>query len=124
MATLMAIAVALLVAVAWALLRGILELGPSLLAVAALGGWAIGALIRQASGPMLLAVGISAVAWLLGLVGTWLVSMAVLQGSTRSFPERLAATPFIDWMRPQLGLLEPAGLLLLVAAAAYGSRRR
>lgn len=120
----MALAVALLAATAWALLRGILELGLGLLGVAALGGWAIGALIRAVMGPALLAVGIAAVAWVLGLVGTWLVSMALLQGSTRTFGERLEATPFLDWMSPQFGLLELAGLFVIMVAAAYGARPR
>jgi hypothetical protein len=124
MAVIMALAVALLAAVAWALLRGILELGPSLLAVVALTGWAIGALIRQVGGPLLLAVSIAALAWLLGLVGTWLVSMAVLPGSTRTFAERLDAIPFLDWISPQLGPLELAGLVLFMVAAAYGARAR
>ena len=120
----MALGVALLAAVAWALLRGILELGPGLLALAALAGWAIGALLYQVRGPVLLAVGIAILAWVAGLVGTWLVSMAILPGSSRSFIERLEATPFLDWMQPQLSLLEIGGLILFVLAAAYGARTR
>lgn len=122
-ATLLALTVAVLAAVAWALLRGILELGPGLLALAALAGWGIGKLIGVAGGRGSLAVGIAALAWVLGLMGTWLVSMAILQGSSRTFLERLEATPFLDWMSPQLGLLELVGLLLFVAGAAYGARR-
>jgi hypothetical protein len=94
------------------------------LALAALAGWGIGKLIGEAGGRALLAVGIAALAWALGLVGTWLVSMAILQGSSRTFLERLEATPFLEWLSPQLGLLELAGLLLFVAGAAYGARRR
>lgn len=115
---------ALAAAAAWALLRGILELGPSLLAVSALGGWGIGKLMRAAGGATIVAVALAATAWLLGLIGTWLVSMALLPGSSRTFAERLEATPFVDWMSPQLGLLEVAGLLLYGIAAAYGARTR
>lgn len=120
----MAIVVALLAALGWALLRGILELGPGLLALTALAGWGIGALIYQVRGPAILAVGIAALAWALGLVGTWLVTQAILLGSSRTFIERLEATPFLEWMQPQLGILEIAGLILFVVAAAYGARSR
>ena len=47
--------------------RGILELGPGSLVVAALGGWAIGSLLRQALGPPLLAAALGGLAWLVGL---------------------------------------------------------
>jgi hypothetical protein len=122
-ATLLALAIALLTALTWALLRGILELGPGLLALAAIAGWGIGKLIGEAQGRALLAVGIATLAWVLGLMGTWLVSMAILPGSSRTFLERLEATPFLEWMSPQLGVLEVAGLILLMASAAYGARR-
>ena len=110
-------------AVAWALLKGILEF-PGVLAVAVVAGWAIGALLWQARAHPLLAALVAAAAWLLGLVLTWLVSMAILPGSSRTFPERLAATPFLEWQAPQFGGIEVLGLLLYVIAALYGARPR
>jgi len=121
-ALLVASGVVLLAAAAWALLRGVLELGPTSLAVATLGGWGIGAVLRQARAPVLLAVLLGLAAWLLGLFFSWLLAMALLPSSTRTFAERLEGTPFLDWLSPQFGLLETLGLLVYGATAAYGAR--
>jgi hypothetical protein len=121
-ALLVAGGVMLLAAAAWALLRGVFELGPTSLAIAALGGWGIGAVLRQARAPVLLAVFLGLTAWLLGLVLSWLLAMALLPSSARTFAERLEGTPFLDWLTPQLGLLEMVGLLVYGAAAAYAAR--
>lgn len=118
----LAIGVALMSAAAWAVLRGILELGATSLVVAGLGGWGIGVALRQAKWPALLAAAMGAGAWLLGLILTWLLAMALLPGSSRTFLERVEGTPFIDWLWPQLGLLELAGLVLYAGVAAYAAR--
>jgi hypothetical protein len=119
-------------AAAMALLYGVLSITAGLLAVAALGGWMIGAGVRKGAwdglphrpsgAPTALAILLAAVAWLAGLVAAWLVSLATIQASSRSFLERVAATPFLDWLAPQLGALEIVDLLLLVGVAAYASR--
>jgi hypothetical protein len=119
-----ALLVALLAALAWGLLKGILELGVGLLAVAALGGWTIGVVLYQVRLSPLLAAAIAALAWLAGLVATWLVAMTILPSSSRTFVERIEGTAFIDWLSPQFGLLEVVGLLLFVVAAVYGARPR
>ncbi len=119
-----ALAVASLAAVAWALLKGIFELGPGLLAVAVLGGWVIGTLLYQVRATPLLAAAISALAWLAGLILTWVVAMSILPGSSRTFMERIEGTPLLDWLAPQFGPLEIAGLALYVLAALYGARPR
>jgi hypothetical protein len=113
--------VALLAALLWALLLGILELSVGLLAVALLGGWSIGAVLRQGRRSPLLAGSIGALAWALSLVLTWLLAMAILPGSSRTLAERIEATPFLEWLTPQFGLLEIAGLVLFVAGAAYAA---
>jgi hypothetical protein len=109
-------------AVTWSILRVILELGPGSLVVAALGGWGIGASLRQANGSSMLGACVGGLAWLVGLILTWLLSMAVLPGSSRTFIERIAATPFLDWLAPQLGLLEAAALVIFVGFAAWSAR--
>jgi hypothetical protein len=111
-----------LAALAWAVLRSVLEVGVGLLALAAFAGWAIGATMRSVSAPTWLAVSLAGLAWLLGLVASWLTSMAVLAGSSRTLVERLEATPFLAWLGPQFGWLEVASLALYVGAAAYGAR--
>jgi hypothetical protein len=119
----MAVGAGALGALAWALLKGILEF-PGVLAVAVVAGWGIGALLWQGRVRPLVAALIAAAAWGLGLVLTWLVSMAILPGSSRTFLERLAATPFLEWQAPQFGGIEMVGLLLYVVAALYGARPR
>jgi hypothetical protein len=103
-----------------------------LLAVSGLGGWLIGVSVawgawhrqphRPASAPAAMAVVLAGGAWLGGLVGSWLVAMWLLPGSSRSFADRLAATPFADWLAPQLGAMELVQLALVAGAAAYGAR--
>jgi hypothetical protein len=118
-----AVIIGLLGAVAWALIKGILEF-PGVLAVAVVAGWAIGAVLWQVRATPVLAALIAGGTWLAGLVLTWLVAMAVLPGSTRTFLERVEATPFLEWQGPQFGPLELLGLLLYVGAALYGARPR
>lgn len=115
--------IGLLAAVVWALVKGILEF-PGVLAVAVVGGWAIGAVLWQVRASPLLAALIAAGAWLVGLVLTWLVAMANLPGSSRTFLERVEATPFLEWQGPQFGPIEILGLVLYVGAALYGARPR
>lgn len=113
---------ALLTAAGWAILRGIFELGPGSLVLAFLGGWGIGVWLRRAKGSALLAGMVGLGAWLLGLVFTWLLALAVLPGSSRTYLERIEGTPFPDWLAPQFGPLEIAGLVLWVGTAAYSAR--
>lgn len=115
--------VAALAALAWALLKGVLEF-PGVLAVAVLAGWLIGALLWQVRARAWLAALIAAGAWLAGLVLTWLVALAILPGSSRALLERVEATPFLEWQAPQFGPIELFGLVLYVAAALYGARPR
>lgn len=118
-----ALVVALLASIAWALIKGILEF-PGVLAVAVVAGWAIGAVLRQVRAQPLLAVAVAGAAWLLGLLLTWLVALAILPGSSRTFLERVEATPFLEWQAPQFGAVELLGLVLYLLAALYGARPR
>lgn len=123
-ALLEAIIVGLLAAGAWALLRSILELSAGLLAVAAIGGWGVGAVLHQVrAGPLLAAI-LGATAGVAALVLAWLVAMAILPGSSRTFSERLAMTSFPDWLAPQVGPIEVLSIVIFSAAAAYAARRR
>lgn len=124
MALVEAFVIGLVVALAWALLRGILEYGLGLLVLAAVGGWAIGVVLWQVRPAPLLAAAIGLLAWVAGLLLTWLVAMAILPSSARTFLERLEATPFIEWLAPQFGPLEIVALVLLAGGAAYGARPR
>lgn len=114
---------ALLAALAWAFLAGVLEF-PGALATAVLGGWIIGEVLWSVRAHPALAALVATAAWALGLVLTWIAAMALLPASSRTFLERLEQTPFLDWLSPQFGWLELVGLVLYVAAALYGARPR
>jgi hypothetical protein len=118
-----AIGIGALAALAWSVLRGILELSVGLLVVSAVGGWGIGAALRGSLPSRVLAVGVAVGAWLLSLVLTWVVTRITLL-SDRPLGERLAQTPFVDFTFQQLGLLELASLGLFVGTAVYGVTRR
>jgi len=123
MALVEALVAGLLAALVWALLKGLLEF-PGVLAVAVIGGWAIGLLLWQVRAAPALAAAIAALAWLVGLLLTWLVAMVMLPDSSRTFLERVEGTLFLDWLAPQFGFLEILGLALYVLAALYGARPR
>lgn len=122
---LVALAAGLGAAVAWALLRSVLDITVGSLVVAALGGWAIGRSLRHsvAGGSSWLAGGLAAAGWLASLLLSWVVAMAILPESSRSLPERLAATSFLDWLLPQLGVVEFGALVVWVGAALIAIRR-
>jgi hypothetical protein len=115
------------VAIAAALLRSILDVTTGLLAVAVAGGWLVGAAVRYAAwggephrasaAPELLGGVLGAVTWIAGSLLAWVVALAILPGSERSLLDRLAATPFLDWLGPQVGL---ADLLSLGLATVLG----
>ena len=118
-----AVLVALLSALAWAIVRGVLEF-PGALAVAVVGGWLIGEILWSVRAHPLVAAVMAGLAWLAGLVLTWITAMALLPESTRTFIERLQHTPFLDWLGPQFGWLEIIGLALYIVGALFGARPR
>jgi hypothetical protein len=115
------------VAILAALLRSVLDLTTGLIALALVGGWAVGAAVRRgawagmrhrrSSAPEMLGLILGALTWVAALVLAWVVAMAILPGSERTLLERLAATPLLDWLAPQAGL---ADLVCLGAAAILG----
>ncbi|MEX1295674.1 MAG: hypothetical protein AB1Z67_05845 [Candidatus Limnocylindrales bacterium] len=118
-----ALLVACLSALAWAFLKGVLEF-PGALGVAVVGGWLIGEVLWSVRAHPALAALMAVAAWIVGLVLSWVAAMALLPESSRSFIERLQSTPFLEWLSPQFGWLEVAGLVLYVLAALYGARPR
>jgi uncharacterized membrane protein len=126
-ATLLGLAGALAYVVPAALLLAVLSITAGLVAVAVLGGWLIGVGVRTGAwrglahrpskAPLALAAVLGAVAWLGGLVLAWIVSMAILPLSSRTFLERIVATPFPEWIAPQLAPLDYLVLTMLVVVA-------
>lgn len=123
--------VALGVALLFAILIGILDLGFGLIALAAIGGWGIGSAVRAgarrtgeaggAPGVRLLAAALALLAWLGGYFGAYLLSLLLRPDSSLAFGERLSQSPFPDWLGPQFGPLQVVELLLLMSIAWYRS---
>ena len=123
---------AVVVALAWLVVAGVLQLDLGTLVVAAICGWAVGtAIVWGAWGegmhfpdvPLrVAAVALGIAAWAIGTMLVYLFSQATLPGSTLSFDQRLSATPFVEWFIGQLSpilLLQPA----LIAGFAYRAAR-
>ncbi|MBA2487890.1 MAG: hypothetical protein H0V36_01030 [Chloroflexi bacterium] len=114
------------------LLSAILDVTLGLLVVAVVGGWAIGVAVVRATwrstgqpaadATRVIGAACGVLAWLGGRLVDWLVSLAILPGSTLSIGERLVNSPFIVWLTPQLSLID-GGQLLLLAALAWRSAR-
>ncbi len=131
-ATLAGLLVAVAVALVLGLLRAVFELGPGLLVVAAVGAWLLGeAVSRAAWGPAphlpradvpRIAAVLGAMAWLAGSAVDYLISLALLPGSSRTFGERLLDQPFPAWLAPQLSLLDAAEIVVLVVVAWRSAR--
>ncbi len=120
------------VALVLGLLRAVFDLGTGVLLVAAVGAWLLGeAVARVAWGsaphlpradvPRITAV-LGAVTWLAGSAVDYLLSLALLPGSSRTFAERLSEQPFPAWLVPQLSLRDAAEIVLLVVVAWRSAR--
>jgi len=114
-------------AILTAVFHALLSITAGLIAISLLGGWLIGVGVRSGAwrgrphlpsrAPLALAAAVGLVTWIAGMVLSWLLSMAILHGSSRTFLERLAATPFLDWIAPQFGPLDLLTFVLLVGVA-------
>lgn len=65
---------------------------------------------------------LGALAWLAGSAVDYLISLALLPGSSRTFGERLADQPFTSWLAPQLSLLDAAEIVVLMVVAWRSAR--
>jgi hypothetical protein len=115
----------------WALASAVLDVGGAVLVVAGAAGWLIGTAvalgaepgsIRRSRGTVLLAMAVSLAAWPAATIAAWLLSRAILQASTLTFAERLAATPLLDFAGPQFVPLGPLELGVLALFGWLGSR--
>ncbi len=120
------LAMALAFAALWAIAAAILDVGGVLVVVAGVAGWLTGTAvalgaepgsIRRTPGTVRLAVAVSLATWPVATMAAYLLSRAVLQGSSLSFLERLSSTPFLDFVAPQF---LPVGPLELAALAIFG----
>ena len=116
----------------FAFLIGVLDLDVGLLVPAAFGGWLVGVATRAGAWPAGralpsravrgLAVALAAFAWLAGQFGAYVLSLVLRPDSSLTFDQRVAQSSFLDWLSPQLSLLQVLELLLLCGIAWYSSR--
>jgi hypothetical protein len=111
---------------AWAVAAAVLDIGGGLLIVAAVAGWLTGTAValgaepgsvRRGRGTVRLAVVVSLAIWPAATFVAYLLSLAILQGSTLPFLERVGSTPFLDFVAPQF---MPGGPFELGALALFG----
>ena len=121
------LAAALGIAMLTAVFHAVLSITSGLIAISLLGGWLIGVGVRLGAWrgrphrpswtPLALAAAVRLLTWAAGLLLSWVLWMAILPGSSRTFLDRLVTTPFLDWVGPQLGPLDLLTLVLLVGVA-------
>lgn len=117
--------------VVWVIPAVILD-NAGLLALAAVGGWVLGTVVRRATwggsahppdrSGALIAATLGALTWLGGTFLDYVASLALVPGSALTLRERLAGEPFPTWLAPQLlplGVVE----LLLIGVIAWRSAR-
>ena len=120
------------VAVLWMVGEALVDLTYRMVAVAFLGGWAIGAATgygawrgrEHAAEPRVrrLAAGAALGTWLLGTFLAYVLALAIIPGSSSSLAEKIAAQPFPQALAAQLSPLDALELLLLGVMAWPASR--
>jgi hypothetical protein len=119
-------------ALLWFLFAGALGIEYGALVVAVVGGWAVGTAVAygawgergHAPVPALRATAVAFAlgGWLAGSVLDWLWTQASLPESTQPLADRLAQTPFPDWLSGQLSVLTALQVGLLAIFSWRASR--
>lgn len=120
-------------ALLWLLIGGILDLDAGLVVVAIVGGWLVGGgtalgawgrtTAMHATGRMpWLAAALAVLTWLAGTIALYLYAEITLPASSLTLADRLASTPFTDWLAPQFLPLGPLEILLLAGVSWWSAR--
>ncbi|MFI5262254.1 MAG: hypothetical protein ACHQZR_06860 [Candidatus Limnocylindrales bacterium] len=119
-------------ALSWLVTGGVFDLGGGLLVVAVAVGWLVGGATafgawhgrphRGAGRIPLLAAGLGVPTWCVGTVLLYLYAEITLPGSALTLAERLASTPFLDWLAPQFTPLGPLEILLMAGVSWWSAR--
>jgi hypothetical protein len=120
-------------ALLWLVIGGILDLDAGLVVVAIVGGWlvgggtALGAWGRAAAAHVTgripwLAAALALLTWLVGTLLLYLYAEITLPASSLTLADRLASTPFTDWLAPQFLPLGPLELVLLAGVSWWSAR--
>ena len=119
-------------AAVWLVAAGLLGLSGGLMVLAIVLAWGIGTAIRVGAwgsaqhpadgrtGVLAIALGVST--WLAGMCLVYLYSLATRPDSALSLADRLAGTPFLDWLAPQLLPLAPVELAAFILVGWLAAR--
>jgi hypothetical protein len=114
---------ALATGAAWAALSAILDLHLGLLVVAAFGGWLIGSAVKPIGRRAhRWAVGLAALAALLGLVGDFVLSQLLLPAASTPIGDRLTLGAFFDYLGGTFDIIAALAIALLLLVAWRSAR--
>jgi hypothetical protein len=107
----------------WAILSAALDLHLGLLVVAAFGGWLIGSAVKPiGSQAKRWAVGLAALAALLGIVGDFVLSQLLLPAASTPIADRLTVGAFLDYLGGTFDIVAALAIALLFVVAWRSAR--
>lgn len=119
-------------AAAWGILSSILEVELGLIVVAIIGGWVIGGAVgwgvwsgldhAHSGAAHAMAGFLGGLSWLGGSYLAYLLALLLRPGSDLTFPQRIVAQPFFDWLAPQVSALDFLSVAVLVVLAWRSAR--
>jgi hypothetical protein len=117
------IAAALGTGVVWAVFSALFGFHLGLLAVAAFGGWIIGSSVQPTGkARRQLAALLAAVAWLVGSVGDFVISQALLPAAATPLDARLSIGGYVDNTVGTFDVVQAAAIAILVIVAWRSAR--
>ncbi|MGZ6269752.1 MAG: hypothetical protein ACXWMU_04190 [Candidatus Limnocylindrales bacterium] len=123
----------LVAALLWLVIGGTLDLDAGLVVVAIVGGWlvgggtALGAWGRADAAHVTghipwLAAALALFTWLAATFLLYLYAEVMLPASSLTLADRLASTPFTDWLAPQFLPLGPLEIVVLAGVSWWSAR--
>lgn len=119
-------------ALLWVVIGGILDLDAGLVVVAVVGGWLVGggtalgawgrAAAHRTGRIPWLAAALALLVWVAGTFLLYLYAEVTLPASSLTLADRLASTPFTDWLAPQFLPLGPLEIVLLAGVSWWSAR--
>ncbi len=115
--------VALATGVVWAVLSAVFDLHLGLLVVAAFGGWLIGSAVKPVGGrARRWAIGLALVATVIGSVGDFVLSQALLPEATTPVLQRLSLGSYLDYLSGTFDPVVALAVVVLVIVAWRSAR--
>ena len=108
---------------AWAVLSAVFDLHLGLLVVAAFGGWLIGSAVKPTGDrARRWAIGLAMLATVVGSVGDFVLSQALLPEASTPLIERLSLGSYIDYLSGTFDVVVALAFVVLVVVAWRSAR--